>query len=109
MHITKVLWLLPLSLLLHPDLSAAQGASDTDADHQKAIEAHIRHSNHQLSLLLRSASMANIDTVLDSMDAIRQGNEACIQHMKHCHGPDASTHTAGVSGSIPAAGADSKL
>ncbi|MCY1219215.1 hypothetical protein D9M72_311810 [compost metagenome] len=109
MHIAKVLWLLPFSLLLYPGLLAAQGASDADADHQQAIEAHIRHSNHQLSLLLRSASMANIDAVLDSMDAIRHGNEACIQHMKHCHGPDASSHTAGVSGSIPAAGADSNL
>ncbi|WP_146036009.1 hypothetical protein [Pseudomonas sp. LFM046] len=136
MRISKVLWLFPVSLLLYSDLLAAHGASNTNAeaavtvhpprktasdkslsaqgvdigaDHQKAIEAHVRHSNHQIRLLLRSASMSNIDAVLKSMDAIRQGNEACAQHIEQCRKLDASSRTADVSEQLSPAGANSKL
>ncbi|MCY1293128.1 hypothetical protein D9M68_743160 [compost metagenome] len=136
MNISKTLWLLQVSLLLYPNLLPAYAASNASApaavevqssskaapekslsvqgskvssDHRKVIEAHVRHSNHQIRLLLRSASMANIDAVLHSIDVIRQGDEECVQHIERCRSSDASSNTAGVSNPLPAFDVDSQL
>jgi hypothetical protein len=134
--ISKAIWLLQVSLLLYPVLLEAHEASSANvktavevhssnkaasnkshspqgdgvgADHRKAIEAHIRRSDQQIRLLLRSASMSNIDDVLHSMDAIRQGDEACVQHIEHCRNLDASPNTADVSRPLPPFDSDAKL
>ncbi|MDT4852621.1 hypothetical protein FQZ97_868580 [compost metagenome] len=131
MSISKAIWLLQVSLLLYPVLLEAHEASsasvktavevhssnkshspqgdDVGADHRKAVEAHIRRSDQQIRLLMRSASMSNIDDVLHSMDAIRQGDEACVQHIEHCRNLDASPNTADVSRPLPPFDSDAKL
>jgi multidrug efflux pump subunit AcrB len=123
MNISPVGWLLSASLWLCSSLFVANGASSTNtqtgpiahssksvesgtsqatqevevrADHRKAIEAHLRRSDQQIRRLLRSASMSNIDEVLESIDVIRQGDEACIQQMDRCRNLDASPSTAEV-------------
>ncbi|WP_271407942.1 hypothetical protein [Pseudomonas sp. Q1-7] len=134
MSVCKVLWL-PLSLLLSTHILAAPGVSDDNArvatevnqsnasdnnsintqgrkvneEHRKAIEAHIRHSNYQVRLLMRSASMSNIDTVLDAIDALRKTNEKCVQHIELCRDVDTASNTAGVSSPLQSFGVDSKL
>ncbi|HEP9159994.1 TPA: hypothetical protein VDV10_004060 [Pseudomonas aeruginosa] len=136
MNISPFGWLLSASLLLCPNLFAANEASSTsvqagpvahsaqraeldkshatrevgvEADHRKAIETHIQRSEQQIRRLLRSASMSNIDEVLESMDAIRRGDAACVQRIDQCRNLGAWPSTAEVSRPSSPFNADSNL
>ncbi|MFC5696245.1 hypothetical protein ACFPU0_11830 [Pseudomonas sp. GCM10022186] len=133
MKVSKPIWLLQVSLLLYPVVLPAHEpphtragveksflkstASDKppptakvdtvqlSADHRRAVEAHVRYSDYRILLLLRSATMSNIDSVLDAIDALRRSNQECAQRFDRCRGFDAVPNTADASKALP----DAKL
>ncbi|MDT4831551.1 hypothetical protein FQZ97_650650 [compost metagenome] len=116
MRMPSSLWPITISMLLcssvlpaHelPHISTKAGA--IGVDHRRAIEAHVRQSDHRILMLLRSATMSNIDSVLKSIDAIRRSNEECIERFERCREIDAAPSTAVVSKAAPPSGSDSKL
>ncbi|MCY1357607.1 hypothetical protein D9M69_441080 [compost metagenome] len=139
MSISKSLWLLHVSLLLCPGVLQAHEPSDAtarstfekhmpadaaprksgaaqksdvggpDHAHRRAIEAHISESDYRIVLLLRSATVSNIDAVLDSIDAIRRSNEACVERLERCRRADALTDTANASTPLGPFGPDSQM
>jgi hypothetical protein len=127
MSITRALWALLVSLMLYSGVLPADPASDSapntvvrkastdsatggkvtgfqqadvdarEKDHQRAIEEHISHSEYRIRLLLRTANMANIDSVLDTIDAIRRSNRDCVKRYELCTQTAAVPTTAEVS------------
>lgn len=74
--------------------------SDVNArekDHQRAIEDHISQSEYRIRLLLRTANMANIDSVLDTIEAIRRSNRECVKRYESCGQTPATPTTAEAS------------
>ncbi|MCY1370954.1 hypothetical protein D9M69_580750 [compost metagenome] len=138
MRMHHSLWLITISMLLCPSVSPADeplhtntaavekyplksiesdsrspvqssNAGKIGVDHRRAIEAHVRQSDHRILTLLRSATLSNIDSVLKSIDAIRQSNEECIQRFERCREIDAVPSTAEISKVAPPSDFDSKL
>lgn len=62
---------------------------------------HLRDSNYRINLLLRSASMANIDSVLDKVSAIKESNQACMKDIEKCKSAEVTPNTANAPHAAP--------
>ncbi|WP_147411224.1 hypothetical protein [Pseudomonas cavernicola] len=101
-------WWLSVSLVFYSGLLAADESSGTAAvdkalsqDHRRAIKEHVRDSNYRINLLLRSASMANIDSALDMIKAIQITNQECMKNIERCKDAEATPNTANAPHAAP--------